>query len=89
MKKVCQSCGMPLFKGQADFRGTELDGSRTDKFCNRCYLNGKYQDDNLTVEKLIEISTNEIDKSDMSKMKKWMMKKSLPMYISKLDRWKK
>ena len=89
MKKVCQSCGMPLLQGQADYRGTELDGSRSDKFCNRCYLNGKYQDESIRVEKLVEISIAELDKSDMNKFKKWMMKKSLPTYISKLERWKK
>ena len=89
MKKVCQSCGMPLLQGQADYRGTELDGSRSDKFCNRCYLNGKFQEENLTLEMLIQGGLNEIDRSNMNKFKKWIMKKSYPHYVSKLERWKK
>ena len=74
MKKVCQSCGNPIFHGGADFRGTEKDYSKTEKYCNRCYLNGKFQEENLTLEMLIQRGLNEIDRSNMNKFKKWISK---------------
>ena len=35
MTKQCQSCGMPL-KTERD-KGTEKDGSLSDKYCAMCY----------------------------------------------------
>lgn len=41
--KQCQSCGM-LFqtKKAGDCRGTEKDGSRSEKWCSLCYTNGEF-----------------------------------------------
>ncbi len=88
MQKVCQSCGMPLKQGQGDFRGTEADGTRSEKYCTRCYLQGKYVDPNLTKEQLISITMAELDKSDMNKFKKWMLKKVYPKQLNALERWR-
>lgn len=89
MQKVCQSCGMPLKQGQGDFRGTEADGTRSEKYCTRCYLQGKYVDPNLTKEQLINITFEELDKSDMNKIKKWMLKKVYPKQLNALERWRR
>lgn len=88
MTKVCQSCGMPLKANQGDFRGTEADGTRSELFCTKCYLQGKYTDPNLTKEQLIEITYREIDKSEMSKFRKWLIKKVYPMQLNSLVRWR-
>lgn len=38
MGKQCQSCGMPLqTKKAGDCRGTETDGSKSEKWCSLCY----------------------------------------------------
>lgn len=39
--KNCQSCGMPLKKDEAG-GGTNEDGSRSLKYCSRCYTEGEF-----------------------------------------------
>ncbi len=89
MKQVCQSCGMPLKKGQGDFRGTEANGTRSEKYCTHCYLQGKYTNPNITKEEMIAITFNELEKSDAGKIKKWLLKKLYPKQLDSLERWKK
>ncbi len=89
MKQVCQSCGMPLKQGQGDFRGTESDGTRSEKYCTHCYLQGKYTNPNITKEEMIEITFRELDKSNTGKIKKWILKKIYPKQLETLERWKK
>ncbi len=88
MKNVCQSCGMPMLQGQADRRGTEADGTRSDTYCNLCYLNGKFQQPGITMEEMIQLGLKGIENSNDNKFKKWMMKKSYPMMVKNLGRWK-
>lgn len=88
MKKICQSCGMPLIDGQIDRRGTEADGTRSEKFCNLCYLNGKYNDPYITKEEMINKGISGIENQNMSKFKKWFLVKSYPSLIKNLERWK-
>ncbi len=88
MQKVCQSCGMPLKQGQADLRGSNLDGTRSDVYCNKCYLNGKFTNEYITVDEMIALGINGVEGSDMNRFKKWLIKKSYPQMVRKLDRWK-
>ncbi len=88
MKNVCQSCGMPMVQGQLDRRGTEADGTRSDKYCNLCYLNGKFQEPNITMEEMLAKGLNGIENSNENKIKKWMLRKSYPMMLKNLERWK-
>lgn len=37
--KFCQSCGMPIEK-DTEHGGTNADGSKTLRFCSRCYTRG-------------------------------------------------
>lgn len=42
--KHCQSCGMP--KSSKDYKvGTNSDGSPSKDYCDKCYRDGKFQDD--------------------------------------------
>lgn len=49
---VCQSCGMPLLKGE-DF-GTEEDGSTSSIYCSYCYQQGSFTDKNASFEGIAE-----------------------------------
>ena len=88
MKKQCQSCGMAMKQGQADLRGSNADGSRNEIYCNQCYLNGKFTDPHITADIMIEKNMKLIESSNMNKFKKWILKKSYPSMIKRLDRWK-
>jgi hypothetical protein len=48
----CQSCGMPMVKPE-DF-GTNADGSTTREYCHFCFQKGKFTEQNLTMEQMIE-----------------------------------
>ncbi len=87
MQKICQSCGMPL-KAKADRRGTEIDGTRSETYCNLCYLNGKFQEPNLTKADMLERGLLGIENSNDNKVKKWLLKKSYPKLLNSLGRWK-
>jgi Putative zinc ribbon domain len=43
---ICQSCGMPL-KRDAQGGGTNVDGSRSEKYCSHCYQRGEFTAPNL------------------------------------------
>jgi len=44
--KNCQSCGMPLKKDDKG-GGTNKDGSKSLKYCSRCFLDGEFQNPEL------------------------------------------
>lgn len=82
---MCQSCGMPIKKDQV--KGTEKDGSLSEKFCILCYKDGQFiGDPNCTMEQMQEIAI------------KGMYEKGFPKFIArhiaknqipKLERWNK
>ena len=49
---ICQSCGMPLDKDPQK-GGTNLDKSRSDKYCSFCFQDGKFVDDGITLQQKI------------------------------------
>ena len=78
----CQSCGMPFKKGNENY-GTNADGTPTQTFCDRCYLNGQYVDD-LTMEEMIEKTMPLMKEAGIPKFAaKMMLNKGMP----KLQRW--
>jgi len=50
--KFCQSCGMPMTAPE-EF-GTEKDGTASQDYCCYCYQQGKFDDENMTLEEMIE-----------------------------------
>ena len=82
MTKQCQSCGMPL-KTERD-KGTEKDGSLSDKYCAMCYKDGEFINPDATVGQMQKIAENAL------KEKHWpgFLRKIAIKQISKLDRWK-
>jgi len=51
--KICQSCGMPLDKDPG-MGGTNVDQSRSDKYCSFCYQSGQFLDEGITLQEKIE-----------------------------------
>lgn len=88
MEKFCQSCAMPLQQKGADRRGTEKNGERSNKYCNYCYLNGKFTNPNATYDEVLKLGMDGIDKAQGSKFSKWLTKKSYPMLLKKCKRWR-
>ena len=81
---ICQSCGMPLDKDPQK-GGTNLDKSRSDKYCSFCFQDGKFVDDGITLEQKIAKNINISVNMGMPKDKAQQMAESI---LPKLERWK-
>ncbi|MCD4821999.1 MAG: zinc ribbon domain-containing protein [Methanococcoides sp.] len=80
----CQSCGMPLGKDE-DF-GTNADGIKNDEYCLYCYQNGKFTQPDITLEEMIEQTSEAIDKEGVISLEE--AKELSQQNIPKLKRWK-
>jgi len=82
-EKYCQSCGMPM-TDQALF-GLEASGETSKDYCKYCYVEGKFIQDNMTMDEMIEICVPHMKAQGMEEDKaRDMMKNFLPT----LKRWK-
>lgn len=85
MKKQCQSCGMPLqTKKAGDCRGTEADGTKSEKWCSLCYADGKFVNPDSTLEEMEVIVDKALKDQGSGRLMRWMAQKQLP----RLGRWK-
>ena len=85
MAKQCQSCGMPLVsQKQGDMRGTETNGTLSEKWCKLCYANGAFVGPDCTLEEMIAIVDGAMQQQGASSIMRWMAKKQLP----RLERWR-
>lgn len=76
---------MPLdSKKLGDKRGTERDGSKSEKWCNLCYSNGEFLGPDCTLEQMIEIVDNALKEQKAWFGMRWMARKGIP----RLERWK-
>jgi len=75
---------MPLQNKRGDHRGSEADGSKSEKWCALCYTNGAFINPNSTLEEMIEIVDGALKEQGWSGPMRWMAKKQIP----KLERWK-
>ena len=84
--KQCQSCGMPLQTDKAgDCRGTEPDGTKSEKWCSLCYQNGAFLNPDCTVDQMKDIVDNALKEQKSG----FVMRKMALMQIPTLERWKK
>ena len=85
MAKQCQSCGMPLQnKKSGDSRGTEADGSKSEKWCKLCYEKGAFIGGDCTLDEMRTIVDNALKEQGSGRLMRWMAQKQLP----RLERWK-
>lgn len=76
---------MPLqTKKAGDCRGTEKDGSKSEKWCKLCYENGVFIGPDCTLEDMRKIVDNALIENGSGRLMRWMAQKQLPS----LERWK-
>lgn len=83
--RQCQSCGMPLqTKKAGDCRGTEADGSKSEKWCSLCYSDGKFRSPNMSLTEMTTIVDDALRKEKVWFPMRYMAKRQLP----RLERWR-
>lgn len=76
---------MPLITKQAgDCRGTEADGSRSEKWCSLCYVDGAFVGPDCTLEDMKKIVDNALIEKGSGRLFRWLALSQLP----KLERWR-
>jgi hypothetical protein len=76
---------MPLqTKKAGDCRGSELDGTKSEKWCSLCYASGKFIAPNCTFEEMKQIVDRALIENGSGKLMRWLAIKGLP----KLERWR-
>ena len=82
--RQCQSCGMPLnTKKAGDCRGTEVDGSKSEKWCSLCYANGVFIDPACTIDEMVRIVDKALKDQGSNLVMRTLAKKQIPT----LERW--
>ncbi|HFI0638700.1 TPA: zinc ribbon domain-containing protein [Streptococcus suis] len=89
MEKFCQSCAMPLNLHGRDFRGTEKDGSKSERYCSYCYADGAFLEPDITFEQMLAKGKNAISNGQGNALVKFLMKASYPLMLKKTQRWAK
>jgi hypothetical protein len=75
---------MPLQGKDGDFRGSEKDGVKSEKFCKLCYENGEFNRADCTLEQMTEIVDKALKEKGWNPILRWMAIKQIP----RLERWK-
>ena len=83
MKKICQSCGMPM--ADDSLLGTNADGTTNENYCKYCYKDGQFIDD-VTMEEYIEMCSQFGSQANMTNEQ---MKEFCQKLFPTLKRWKK
>lgn len=83
MKKICQSCGMPITTNGV--LGTEKNGKINPDFCKYCYKNGEFID-KVDMQTYIEMCSQFGSQAGMTNEE---MKAFCEKLFPTLKRWKK
>ena len=77
---------MPLQTEKAgDCRGTEVDGTMSEKWCSLCYADGKFINPDTSLEEMKQI----VDRALKEQKSGFLMRKMALMQLPTLERWKK
>ena len=83
---TCQSCGMQMSKPEES--GTEANGSASQDYCCYCYQNGKFEDENMTLDEMIEACAPYlVEAGDAKSLDE--ARAMLKEYLPTLKRWAK
>ena len=76
---------MPLqTKKAGDCRGSEADGSKSEKWCSLCYRDGGFIDPDLTVDQMMQI----VDQALRDDGAWFVMRRLALRQIPTLERWR-
>ena len=76
---------MPLqTKKAGDCRGTEVDGSKSNKWCSLCYANGQFVGPDCTLEEMLQIVDRALVENGSGRLMRWLALKGIP----RLERWR-
>lgn len=81
--KNCQSCGMPMSRDEQG-GGTELNGSKSIKYCSHCYTDGAFTLPDLTAAQMKERVRTKLTEFGIPKFMTGLFVRN----IHKLERWK-
>lgn len=82
---LCQSCGIPLDNKTP--RGTEKNGTLSEKYCMHCYKEGSWTND-LEFDEMYAYNLKRFKASDMNKIEKFFLTKMYTKkFMKKLERW--
>ena len=81
--KFCQSCSMPI--DNIEWRGTEKDGSKSNEYCQYCYVNGAFINPNMTIDEMKVIVKTQLEKMHSPSR---IIEKAVNT-LPELKRWKK
>ena len=65
-------------------KGTEKEGSLSEKYCTHCYGDGEFKQPDVTKEEMVAFVDNLMKEKDMNFFMRWMTR----MMIPRLERWK-
>lgn len=81
--KNCQSCGMPMKRDEKG-GGTNADGSKSQMYCSKCYVDGKFTTPNMTVDEMKALVKGKLKEFGFPGFIAGFFTKNIP----KLERWK-
>lgn len=84
MRKVCQSCGMPLAKDPQG-GGTDRFGKKSDLYCSHCYRQGSFTEPRLTLDQMKAKVNGHLKTMGVPGFLRWLFTWNMP----RLQRWKK
>jgi hypothetical protein len=83
MEKFCQSCGMPM-KKDPQLGGTNSDGSKSEKFCSYCYVEGQFMQPDMNAKEMQSFCIEKMKEQGIPRFVGWLFTRSIP----RLERWK-
>ena len=81
--KNCQSCGMTLKKDEKG-GGTNMDGSKSNRYCSRCYEKGSFTRPDITVNEMKDLVKGKLREMGFPAIIAWFFTSN----IHSLERWK-
>ncbi len=78
----CQSCGMPLARDEKG-GGTEVDGSRSTRFCSHCFVFGKFALPDITASQMQDRVREKMAEMGFPRFLSGFFTRKIP----KLERW--
>lgn len=82
--KYCQSCSIPLDKDK-NGGGTNADGTKSDKYCGYCFVDGEFVAKDMTVDEMQEYVKSKLKSMGFPGFMAGMLTNGIP----KLERWQK